>query len=63
VADDQVHLSEPRVVVVVVDVDHELGLLEERVLRPETPLVRAFERDHDILEESGFGPPRALRTA
>jgi hypothetical protein len=45
VADDEVHVAEARVVVVVVDVERERGPLEQLRHRPHARLVRAVERD------------------
>ena len=49
VADDQIHLPEAGVVVVVVDVHDELCLFEQRRLGAEPPLVRAVQCDNDPL--------------
>ena len=49
VGDDEVHVPEARIVVVVVDVDHERRALDERGVGPESALVRAVEREHDPL--------------
>ena len=52
VRDDEVDVPEGRVVVVVVDVDHEPRRVEERVrLRPEAALVRAVDGDDNAVAD------------
>ena len=49
--DDQVHVAEARVVVMVVDVEHELRALEHGRLGADPRLVRAVDREQDALLE------------
>src|SRR5204862_106719 len=53
VCDDQVDVAEARVVVVVVDIDDEFRMLEQRAVRAEPVLVRAVEcEEHTFLDVS-----------
>ncbi len=55
VSRDEADAAEPRVVVVVVDVDDERRALEEGRIRPQPALVRAVEGDHDSRSAASSG--------
>ena len=60
VRDDEVHVAEARVVVVVIDVDDERCAVQHLRIRPEPALVRAVEREqHPVGASSGTARRRS----